>query len=587
MSFEVVASSRAEERTSNPWRHVVNTGLQFGAVGISLAFVGILGMFNTRPIIVGTLTLGYAVLALIFACAGILVAKRGLLLPVGPVLLGALVAGAIAGALVALVPALMLTANMRFIFVALDAPLLKMMTLNLVPMILSLPALVIMGAVFAAIGAAVVMLPDRIGRPLEGGLIAAGLAGLFQELIRPILANSTFTRPIHNLLYTWTGMTLQGAIIIFVVVTAALFIWQLVRNRVTANYRALPDNTRRNIRWGYIAVACVLAALFPLYAGNFIGQVLLMVGLFVLMGMGLNLEVGLAGLLDLGFVAFYAVGAYATALLMADNPYALAQLSYWQAMPIAVLCSIIVGVLFGIPVLKVRGDYLAVATLGLGEIVRVIVLSDAAAPLLAGAKGILQIPRPEIVGYSLNTPVALFYLALAASLVAAYFAYRLEDSRLGRAWMAIRDDEDVAQALGINLINVKLLAYGLGAAFAGLAGSIFAVMLGSIYPHSFQLIISINILALIIVGGMGSLPGVAVGAIVLIGLPEMLREFGEFRYLFYGLAIIAVMRLKPEGLWPSAAKRREMQLDAETVAAQAASVSHAPPQTAAASQRSA
>ena len=253
-------------------------------------------------------------------------------------------------------------------------------------------------------------------------------------------------------------------------------------------------------------------ALFPLFAGNFIGQVLLVVGLFTLMGMGLNLEVGLAGLLDLGFVAFYAVGAYTTALLMADSPYALAQLSFWEAMPIAVLVSLIVGVIFGIPVLKIRGDYLAVATLALGEIVRVIVLSDAAAPLLAGAEGILQIPRPEIGGFVLGTPVSLFYLTLAASLVAAYVAWRLGESRLGRAWMAIRDDEDVAEALGINLIQVKLLAYGLGAAFAGLAGSIFAVMLGSIYPHSFQLIISINILALIIVGGLGSLPGVAVGA---------------------------------------------------------------------------
>jgi branched-chain amino acid transport system permease protein len=230
-------------------------------------------------------------------------------------------------------------------------------------------------------------------------------------------------------------------------------------------------------------------------------------------------------------------------------------------MPIAVLASVILGVLFGVPVLKVRGDYLAVATMGLGEIVRVIVLSDAAAPLLAGAKGILSIPRPNFFGLELNTPVLLFYLALASSLVAAYVAWRLEDSRLGRAWTAIRDDEDVAQALGINLINVKLLAYGLGAAFAGLAGSIFATMLGSIYPHSFQLIISINILALIIVGGMGSLPGVALGSLVLIGLPEMLREFGEYRYLFYGLAIIAVMRLKPEGLWPSAAKRREIRAE--------------------------
>ena len=188
-----------------------------------------------------------------------------------------------------------------------------------------------------------------------------------------------------------------------------------------------------------------------------------------------------------------------------------------------------------------------------------------------------RFPRPTIGGFHLTTPVSLFYLALVASLIAAYFAWRLEESRLGRAWMAIRDDEDVAQALGINLISVKLLAYGLGAAFAGLAGSIFAVMLGTIYPHSFQLIISINILALIIVGGMGSLPGVALGAAVLIGLPEALREFGEFRFLFYGLAIIAVMRLKPEGLWPSAAKRREMQIDAETVALQSTSVTKPKP----------
>jgi branched-chain amino acid transport system permease protein len=411
-------------------------------------------------------------------------------------------------------------------------------------------------------------LPEPVRRPLSRGLIAAGLAGLFQELIRPILANSTTTKPIHDLLYTWTGMTLRGAIIIFLLVAAGVVIWSMTREKVLSNFNRLSPAGQYRIRWGFIAAAIVLGTLFPIYAGNFIGQVLLTVGLFTLMGMGLNLEVGIAGLLDLGFVAFYAVGAYGTGLLMADSPFALAHLSFWEAMPIAVLCSVIMGIIFGIPVLKVRGDYLAVATMGLGEIVRVVVLSDAAAPLLGGAKGVLQIPRPVLGDVHLNNPVALFYLTLVASLVAAYAAWRLEESRLGRAWKAIRDDEDVAQALGINLIQVKLLAYGLGAAFAGLAGSIFAVMLGSIYPHSFQLIISINILALIIVGGMGSLPGVALGAVVLIGLPEMLREFGEFRYLFYGLAIVAVMRLKPEGLWPSASKRRELRIDAETLAVQ-------------------
>jgi branched-chain amino acid transport system permease protein len=223
--------------------------------------------------------------------------------------------------------------------------------------------------------------------------------------------------------------------------------------------------------------------------------------------MGLNLEVGLAGLLDLGFVAFFAVGAYSTALLTAGSAHALMQLPYWAAMPFSVLLAVAVGVLFGLPVLGVRGDYLAVATMGLGEIVRVIVQSDFAAPLLGGAQGILEIPKPRIGDFVLGNPVSLFYLTLAASAVAAFIAWRLENSRLGRAWEALRDDEDVAQALGINLVRAKLLAYGLGAAFAGLAGSIFATMLTSVYPSSFQLLISINVLALIIVGGMGSLPG--------------------------------------------------------------------------------
>jgi len=279
-------------------------------------------------------------------------------------------------------------------------------------------------------------------------------------------------------------------------------------------------------------------------------------------------------------VAFFAVGAYATAILTADSPHALASytalpsLSFWAAMPIAVIASVVVGVLFGIPVLGVRGDYLAVATMGLGEIVRVIVQSDMAAPLLGGAQGILQIPKPRIAGFELADPVQLFYLTLAASAVAAYFAWRLENSRLGRAWMAIRDDEDVAQALGINLVKVKLLAYGLGAAFAGLAGSIFAVMLTSVYPSSFQLLVSINVLALIIVGGMGSLPGVMVGAIALVGLPELLREFGEFRFLFYGVALIVMMRVRPEGLWPSAIRRRELRDEAGETALNAPTEAH-------------
>jgi branched-chain amino acid transport system permease protein len=567
MAFEVVTSGRAERQRVAPVRNVIRAGLQIALAGVFVAVVGILGMFNNRPIIVGELTLGYATLGLLFLTTGILVATQRLYASAAHTLIAGLVAGTIASATFALLPVAMSLINLRSVFVALDAPLYKMLTFGLSPPV-GIAVFVGLGTVLGFLGALLIELPRLYRRPLAGGLIAVGLAGLFQELLRPILYNSSVTKPVHDLLYGWYGLILQGAIIIFVVTAAGVVIWDRYHDGMTSRYGNLALDTQKRIRWSLILAAAVLGLLFPLYAGNFIGQVLLTVGLFTLMGMGLNLEVGIAGLLDLGFVAFYATGAYATGLLMADSPYALAHLSFWQAMPIAVLCSVILGIIFGIPVLKVRGDYLAVATLGLGEIVRVIVLSDAAAPLLGGAHGVLQIPRPYLGTIELNNPVALFYLTLVASAVAAYAAWRLEESRLGRAWKAIRDDEDVAQALGINLIRVKLLAYGLGAAFAGLAGSIFATMLGSIFPHSFQLIISINILALIIVGGMGSLVGVALGAVVLIGLPEMLREFGEFRYLFYGLAIVAVMRIKPEGLWPSAAKRRELRIDAEIEAVQ-------------------
>jgi branched-chain amino acid transport system permease protein len=412
--------------------------------------------------------------------------------------------------------------------------------------------------------------PRKVRRPLALGFAVAGFIGLFQELLQLMMQYEGIISAARALLFTWDGLKLPAFIGIVAVVALLNALWARHHDQALDRFHRLPRAQQAGIRTVTIGIGLLVLLLFPIAAGNFIGQVLMMVGLFILMGMGLNLEIGHAGLLDLGFVAFYAVGAYTTALLTADSPHALASLSYWQAMPIAVLLSIGVGVLFGVPVLRVRGDYLAVATLGLGEIVRVLVVSDMAAPLLAGAQGVLNVPRPVIADFELDDPVDLFYLTLGCALVAAYIAWRLENSRLGRAWTAIRDDEDVAQALGINLVNVKLLAYGLGAAFAGLAGSIFAVMLGSIFPHSFQLIISINVLALIIVGGMGSLPGVAVGALALIGLPELLREFGEYRFLFYGLVIVIMMRIKPAGLWPSAARQREQRLDEEDKTAIAA-----------------
>lgn len=566
MTFTVVASSyrHRERERSAPWRTVM-AGVTFGGVAVFLGFVGILTMFGQREIIAETLSLAHLTIALSAFFAGLWVTHTSSRTGLGARVAQGLGAGAVAGALIALLALSIHLFKLRRVFIALKKDLLDLLTFDQT-IGAGVAILVIGGALCGLLGAALHLMPHKLRRPLVIGLTWAFFTGLFQELIQ-LMLQYEFLMKFRELFFTWDGLKPQGAFIVFVAAAVAAAAWQACRPRYDAfKERATPGQAKMLLGFK-ILIGLVLIIGFPAFAGSFIGQVLMLVGLYVLMGMGLNLELGLAGLLDLGFVAFFAVGAYTTALLTSSADIAIANMSFWQALPIAVVLSVIVGVLFGIPVLKVRGDYLAVATLGLGEIVRVLVLSDFAAPVLGGAQGVLGIPRPRIGGFEFNDPIALFYITLAASAVAAYFAWRLENSRLGRAWTAIRDDEDVAQALGINLVNVKLLAYGLGAGFAGVAGAIFAVMLASIFPHSFQLLISINVLALLIVGGMGSLPGVVVGAAALIGLPELLREFGEYRFLFYGLVIVVMMRLKAEGLWPSAARRREKMLEEESRAA--------------------
>jgi len=534
-------------------RRAALIGLAFGAGAVHLAAVGVLLAMHQRWIIVDALTLGQAALLVLAGGAGAM-ARR-------PVV-GA-VAGAATGVTLAALLAVMSLVPLNSIFIALSHDLFNMLTLGL-GAVAGVGILVGGGAIAGLVGALLRNCSPMVRRAVFPGAISVVVAGVFQELIQLMLQQ--YEGPVgdfRDFVYTWEGLSLQGAVTIFVL--AALvsevfgFVWRMRAQRI-----ARDDHRRERMIRAGIALAVLIV--LPALAGSYVGQVLMLVGLYILMGMGLNLEVGLAGLLDLGFVAFFAVGAYSTALLTAGSAHALVQLPFWMAMPISVLLAVFVGLLFGLPVLGVRGDYLAVATMGLGEIVRVIVQSDFAAPLLGGAQGILEIPKPRIGNFVLSSPVSLFYLTLVASAVAAFVAWRLENSRLGRAWEALRDDEDVAQALGINLIRAKLLAYGLGAAFAGLAGSIFATMLTSVYPSSFQLLISINVLALIIVGGMGSLPGVVLGSIVLIGLPELLREFGEYRYLFYGAVLIVMMRLRPEGLWPSDVRQRELHAADETLA---------------------
>ena len=566
MAFDIVtASYREREKQRSPLAYALRAGLTMGGATIFLSAVGIIRMFNERWIIDGVLTLGQALLGFCALIAGVLVARKISSRAAPLVALQGLVAGATAAGVVSLLVILMSQFKLRSMFVELSKPLFNILTFKL-DVWAGISVLIGLGAVLGLIGAVLAVTSPRYRRPIVTALSAVGLIGLFQELIQLMLQHEGFLTTVRETFFTWDGLSLQGAILVAVIALVVKSLWMWRRERVVARFHRLPKGQQKSARLGMMIFGILVVMLIPLAAGNFIGQVFLLVSLFVLMGYGLNLELGLAGLLDLGFVAFFAIGAYTTALLTADSPVAFAGWSFWQALPVAVILSLIVGLIFGVPVLKVRGDYLAVATLGLGEIVRVLVLSDFAGPVFGGAQGILNIPRPQLFDLSIDNPVKLFYLTLVLCGIVAFVAWRLQYSRLGRAWTAIRDDEDVAQALGINLINCKLLAYGLGAAFCGVAGAIFSVMLGSIFPHSFQLLISINVLALIIVGGLGSLPGVVLGAIALIGLPELLREFGEYRFLFYGITIVAMMRLKPEGLWPSEAVKRERRSLEDTIA---------------------
>jgi branched-chain amino acid transport system permease protein len=287
------------------------------------------------------------------------------------------------------------------------------------------------------------------------------------------------------------------------------------------------------------------------------------VGIFILMGLGLNIVVGFSGLLDLGYVAFFAIGAYMMGVLTTTGGELATSFewTFWEALPIAIVASVLAGIILGVPVLHIRGDYLAIVTLGFGEIIRILALSDMLKPYIGGSQGIVQLARPQIGNIVFDDPQTLYYLILIACLIGAFVALRLKDSRGGRAWMAMREDEDVAQAMGIDLVKNKLMAFAVGAAFSGLSGAIFASKLGTIYPHSFNLLISINALALIIVGGMGSIPGVIVGALALVGLPELLREFDEFRLLVYGAVLMAMMLYRPEGLWPEKTRQRELHAE--------------------------
>lgn len=306
------------------------------------------------------------------------------------------------------------------------------------------------------------------------------------------------------------------------------------------------------------AAVALVALVLPLVASPYIIDVGTLVLVYVTLGLGLNIVVGYAGLLDLGYAAFFAIGAYTTAILIVRF-----HVAFWLTLPVAALLTAVSGVIIGGPTLRMRSDYLAIVTLGFGEIVRIAATN---LTFTGGPEGVYGIPRPAIGSFVLRSPQALYYLGLAFALVVLVGSYNLGRSRLGRAWLAIREDEVAAQAAGIYPVYFKLMAYVLGAVFASGAGAFFAVKLTAINPSSFTFIQSVTILMVIILGGMGSLPGVVLGAAVIVALPEALRAFAQVRMFAFGLGLIIMTLLRPQGLWPS----RIGQIERRAVAASAA-----------------
>jgi branched-chain amino acid transport system permease protein len=328
-----------------------------------------------------------------------------------------------------------------------------------------------------------------------------------------------------------------------------------VTNPLSATWAKASSFSAALPAWFWIMTLLVAALTFPIYTGRYSQDVAVNVLIYVCLGLGLNIVVGLAGMLDLGYIAFYGVGAYAYALL--NTIYGL---SFWVCLPLAAIFACLAGCIIGYPTLRMRGDYLAIVTLGFGEIVRIILNNWMS--LTNGPNGILGIKAPSIYIPSFEGGLSfellylkklhyLYYIALALAIFTIVAVWRLNYSRIGRAWESIREDETAAELMGVNTFLLKLLAYAMGAVFAGLAGAFFTARMRFVSPESFTFLESAMVLCMVVLGGMGSIPGIILGVAALIVLPEVFREFELYRMLVFGATMVIMMLFRPAGIIPA------------------------------------
>ncbi len=423
------------------------------------------------------------------------------------------------------------------------------------------------GAALGTLGGAMHMVSRRARLLIFSVSLSVFSVSVLETFLADLLEGFGLEAFTDFIYYKRGGLEISGAVLVAIL---ALVIPLVVGGRlkkVKTRIVELPKEERKKVNLLMLFSSAGLLLVLPFFLGKITNELLANVGLFVLLALGLNIVVGLAGILDLGYVAFFAVGGYTTAVLTSPNsPGFSPELPWPVALIVVVVLTGIVGLFIGAPVIRMRGDYLAIVTLGFGEIIRLLFLSDWLSGWFGGAQGITNIPGVD-VGFATvkgTDPRSVFLLVLVFCAIAIYVSWRLENSRLGRAWMAIREDEDVAEAMGVNTTNTKLMAFVVGAVLASFSGAIFSAKVGSIFPTSFLMLVSIIILVVVIVGGMGNIAGVIVGALVLIGVlggpkqPGLLQEFSQFKLLIYGALLIWMMLKRPEGLVPNVRRTREL-----------------------------
>jgi branched-chain amino acid transport system permease protein len=574
-------ASPAPATSSVDWRLVTSRGVLAGAMVVFIVAIGMLETFNRRLLIAPILSLGYAGIGWVPPAFGYQVAKKEQLEGLAPQKAGiadivaGLITGTIAGLILWLFTVLIDAVNLREVFVKLSPALVELLTFGR-GLGFAFLALVGGSALLGALGGALAVFPERVRRGIFGAVLWVFVAAILEAIVEDIFDELGLSF-ITDFLYELNGgLTVAGAIAVAIV--AGFLSWRFAG--ATQRYRTrmldMPPAERRSYGFAAGMIGLAVVILLPIILGSLVNELLANVGLFLLMALGLNIVVGYAGLLDLGYVAFFAVGAYTTAVLTSPisprfSPELTLDFFSWEGLVVVLAVMLVAGIaglVVGTPVIRMRGDYLAIVTLGFGEIVRLLFLSDWLAPTFGGAQGIRQIPGAEVgpldTVISGPEPQAVFYLVAIFVVLAIYVSWRLSRSRIGRAWAALREDELVAEAMGIDTVKAKLLAFVTGALLASFGGMVFAVKVGSVFPSSFELLVSILVLVVVIVGGMGSIPGVVVGAVVLVGIlggptqPGVLQEFQEFKLLIYGALLVYMMLNRPEGLIPSVRRSREL-----------------------------